>query len=794
MQPGTSSQLRLLLVVIGAVLTLPFLLIGAYRTMDGMHTSAVNWLDPDDPVRARYDKFRETFESNHFVLMSWEGCTLDDDRLRTLQAVLTNDAHSAETPLIARVSSGQSVVEELTQGDLSLRRQEAIDRLQGVLIGPGGELTCLLIVLTEEGADHRAELYDYLLQTAEKAAGLAREQLHFAGPPIDTLAIDQASNHSVLYFAPPSVLLSFFVCWWFLRSLRFTTAILAVASFGELMVLGALHYVGVRMDAVLIVLPPLVFVLTVSAGIHLINYYFDQVRAGAGADAARLAMLAGWAPCALAAFTTAIGLGSLLVSEIVPVRTFGASAAVAILVSVALMFLALPGVMQRWPLTPDELKVGTRTRAAALRLARAANSISRYAVPLTVIGLLLMVACGVGLTRLRTSIGITNLFPPGSRVVRDFDWIEQNVTPLVPLEVVLHIPTDEAVPILHELIAVRQIQAALVELEDVDGVMSVATFCPDVPMSRRSSAAVRRANINAALEDNKERLIDSHFLAETDDARLWRISARVSGVADLDYNALLAKLQQTVGPQIKAVNESGLITSEITDTYTGAMPLVFTAQHALLRDMFYSLLLAFVLIWLVMSYLLTDSSLTKPPSLAKLRKGLWLGVLAMLPNLFPIVVVFGVMGWLNWPADIGSTMTACVALGIAVDDTLHFLAWYRHQTAHGDGPTLAIRHCFQHCGRAMIETTMICGLGMLAFGMSEFMPTRRFAILMFTLLNVALIADLIFLPAILASPLGRVFSVPKGAVEAESGVLLIPEESSIYLGTNLDDLLASPEE
>jgi predicted RND superfamily exporter protein len=197
------------------------------------------------------------------------------------------------------------------------------------------------------------------------------------------------------------------------------------------------------------------------------------------------------------------------------------------------------------------------------------------------------------------------------------------------------------------------------------------------------------------------------------------------------------------------------------------MPLVFHAQHALLEDMYYSLVLAFGLIWLVMSYVFADFSgglLAAPQAAAK---ALWLGALAMLPNLFPIVVVFGVMGWLDWPADIGSTMTACVALGIAVDDTLHFLAWYRRQTAKGDASTLAIRHSFQHCGQAMIQTTIICGFGMLVFGLSGFMPTRRFSVLMFTLLSAALVADLVFLPAILASPLGRLFAVRGAPQPAE---------------------------
>jgi hypothetical protein len=103
-------------------------------------------------------------------------------------------------------------------------------------------------------------------------------------------------------------------------------------------------------------------------------------------------------------------------------------------------------------------------------------------------------------------------------------------------------------------------------------------------------------------------------------------------------------------------------------------------------------------------------------------------------------------------------MTACVALGIAVDDTLHFLLWYRRETRRGATPVIAIQHSFQHCGRAMVQTTVVCGFGLLVFSLSGFVPTQRFAWLMLTLLSTALLADLVFLPAILASPLGSLLA------------------------------------
>ena len=102
-------------------------------------------------------------------------------------------------------------------------------------------------------------------------------------------------------------------------------------------------------------------------------------------------------------------------------------------------------------------------------------------------------------------------------------------------------------------------------------------------------------------------------------------------------------------------------------------------------------------------------------------------------------------------------MTASVALGIAVDGTLHFLNWFRREINHGCSRQEAVSRSFRHCARAILQTTVICGLGLLVYAFCEFVPTRRFAFMMFALLMAACVGDLLLLPALLVSPLGRLF-------------------------------------
>ena len=179
--------------------------------------------------------------------------------------------------------------------------------------------------------------------------------------------------------------------------------------------------------------------------------------------------------------------------------------------------------------------------------------------------------------------------------------------------------------------------------------------------------------------------------------------------------------------------------------FTGVIPLIYKAQRQLLQDLFRSFLAAFAVIAVVLVFVL---------------RSLTAAALAMIPNLFPAVVVFGGLEWINVPIQIGSVMTASAALGIAVDDTVHFLTWFRRGLQNGLPRASALKDAFDRCAGAMMHTTFICAGGLLVFTVSSFVPILHFAWLMVALLLSALIGDLVLLPSILAGPLGKRFEKP----------------------------------
>jgi uncharacterized protein len=150
------------------------------------------------------------------------------------------------------------------------------------------------------------------------------------------------------------------------------------------------------------------------------------------------------------------------------------------------------------------------------------------------------------------------------------------------------------------------------------------------------------------------------------------------------------------------------------------------------------------------------------------------GLVSMVPNIFPIVMVFGSLGWLGIKVDIGIMMTASVALGVAVDDTIHFLTWFRRGLKQGLDRASSTLLAYDRCATAMTQTTIIGGLGLAVFATSTFTPTQQFGYLMITMLSTALVGDLLLLPALLASPLGRFFGGRVApAVDSVTGALYL---------------------
>jgi predicted RND superfamily exporter protein len=818
------AERRFVILLVYAFLALPWLALGALHSMESHANSPIDWVTDAFAPRRVYDEFRAAFGQGDTVIASWPGCTVGNPQLRDICGALRTSPvfeDSQHRSFFESVMSGSELVQQLAAPPLSLSDDAARRRLLGTLVGSDQQTTCLIVTFTPEGVLQREAIVEQIHQVIEHFSGVAREAHHFAGPIMDGLAVDIASHKTLSELGLPSSLVVFGLCYLALRSVRAALLVFGVSTYAQIVTLALLDYCGRELSALLIVLPPLIQVMAVAGGIHLMNYYIDAYELADVSDPAAHALQLGWLPCTLSAGTTAIGLGSLLVSQLTPIRDFGAFAAIGILVTSALALLFIPGTLTLWRWDPRSVRSVARLQFEVTFWDRWAGMVGRHYRSILVGSLLLAVLLTAGLNKIRTSVRMETMFAGTSRILQDYDWLEEHLGPLIPVEILVRCDVDAELSTREQLAIVQDVQQRLWDMPTPatsvspsvlagwwpSAAASAAESAPSIDSSHTAPAgendavgpqrhgisqsaltflpAIERPAIAADTPEELRNGIESEFQRRWDEAieglrpiwqslgyfhededrrtDTWRVTTYVDSRYDIDYGRYMSDIEQYLRPVVS--DSDGKSVAGVTLNVTGVMPLVHGIQRQLMEDLFTSFLFAFVLIAALM---------------IALQGGVIAGLVSMVSNVFPTLVLFGAMGWIREPMDIGSVMTASVALGIAVDDTLHFLTFFRRGWEVTGDRLSALRFAYHHCGRAMVQTSVILALGMAVFGLSEFLPTSRFAWMLVASLITALLADLILLPALLCSVLGKYFETPRQAA-GDVDTALSPARSSAYV-------------
>jgi len=796
------------LIVISLLLLLPFVLWGALKSAQSNNNNIRQWLPDDLPEAEMYDRFRATFGADEFAIVSWDGATIDDVKLDQFAITILryttlhgHDDHQSFFKILAQridgifsgspvqaserseklfseAISGRQAIDQLLTApfDKKLSRDQALDRLQGILVGKDRRSSCVLLRLTEAGNRDRVATLRAILHATDQM-GLAREQVHIGGEVVFNAVIDVESHAAIDQLTGLSGLAAIVLAFIALRSIRLMLMVFVTALYAAGFAYATVHYMGSQMNLVLVVMPVLVYVTSIAGCIHLTNYYTDAVRTHGLAGAPIRAVRAAWLPCALAATTTSVGLISLAVSHIQPVRDFGMFGAWGILAALMFLFLLLPVLFERYPLRkladqdgqpwPHEVK---SERQAARWLRHVALRIIAIKRPLVILFVVVILIAAGGILFTQTSVKASRFFPRTHKLVTDMQWLEDQIGPLVPIEIVIDFdPRVSKLNMLDRMELVAHVQQILGSMSHVGGTISPASWAPEMELPKAKNqdptttpatspprlnpfaliGDVRRKLVNAGLESHRQVFVDQHYLSakraegDTTSPERWRITGRFEAFNELAYDQVIMDVQQRITAHLASLPAAAQ--AGVTADFTGAVPLVHAAQQELLSGLFRSFIMAFVLIGATMAILL---------------RSIRAGLISMLPNVFPAITIFGVMGWFGFMVDVGAMLTASVAMGIAVDGTLHYLTWFRRGLAQGMSKDQALADAYVHCAGALMQTTAITGLSMLVFYSTSFQPVAQFGLLMCLMLVAALIGTMLLLPAVMATRLGNLFVEP----------------------------------
>jgi predicted RND superfamily exporter protein len=939
----------------------PLLLQGAMKAVKSNSNKVQDWLPKTFHETIELQWFRQHFVADQFVLISWEGCTLgdnpelpdakpDDPRIERLaKFLLQSNENIRPAPgepagfegKFQAVTTARRLLDDLTSKPSEIPYAEAHKRLQNVLIGPDGKQTCIVVMLSDDAIRNFREVLARtvpdgklpwvrkpgVLWKALDQCGIPADTVHLGGPPVENVAIDEEGGRTIARLGAISALLGIVLAWWSLRSVRLTAIVFACGVLSAAAGMCAVYWSGHTMDAILMSMPSMLYVLAISGSIHLISYYREALKEHGVEGAPTEAVRMGWKPALLCSCTTGIGLGSLYVSDIAPIGKFGVFSALGVFLMLIMLFGMLPAALQMWPAyawlpkkrdEEDEhhnhhFDAHAGTIWSEALWSNVSGFLIKHHTGVAAACFLFIAIVGYGVTKMHTSIDLLKLFDKSAQVRQDYGWLETNVARLVPMEVVIRVPKDmirdnevdvkvneipDTLSFLERMEIVSWIQKTIEKQigpkgQDLVGPpMAAATFAPSVPDGRDIFAVARRTTTNAQLEASHNNLLKSGYLATdfTDGSELWRVSLRAAAFRNLDYGSFVESVRQIVEPVLAAQRlrqvvlrelvkqhpgesfagdkvciwdprgaegdesakeskeakqqgeidpqeiytsswklflqnarlklqsasydlakldeaqktklfaalkkfDSVVLTGPFTDqqvaelsdagitlidardvsqgdaaiavshgppsgdtvsaVYTGVVPIVYKAQRALLENLMESTFWSFI---------------TITPLLMLVSRSVAGGAVAMLPNVLPVLVIFGAMGWLGINVDIGSMMSASIALGVAVDDTIHFLTWYRKDLNRLRDRRAAIRSAYRHCAPPTIQAALISGLSLSVFVLSTFTPTQRMGWLMLSILVCGMVAELIMLPAILAGPLGKAFPIePQKRKKGEGG-------------------------
>jgi predicted RND superfamily exporter protein len=744
--------------LIAEFLFLPIFIWGAVQAWQHSGSRIEDWLPENFPETKLLSEFKQKFGSDEMLIVGWPEAVLGSADIDAVQQRLLAEGGELE-PFFEEVFTGNSVLSSLTGAPSNLSVRQAKVAMRGWILGEEDQ-TFIVARVSALGTHHRREAVDLVRKITGDVTGCDSSDIHVAGATADVVAIDEASKNSLLTLN----VLSAFVCITLLamgsRSLLMGMTIFGIAALWEMGAMALIHFTGGRMDNVLLLTANLCGVLSMSASIHTCGYYREALVSYRDWAPAKFAFMTSLAPTLLAALTTAIGFGSLMVSQIGPVWNFGFYSMIAAPIAVVLTLWLLTitfrlGFYQpkRAQLKPSHLSFASQSSEevgpdipSPRRLTGQQQSRQTWLVLAATAAVLL--SFGIGLSRLDTAVGMHDLLPKNNRLLADYEWLEQHVGALVPIEVALRVKSSGEASVLGELNFVRQVQIALSQVDNVESTISALNFCTPIPTNesvRGIRGVVRRVVFEQQLSKGLSDFQAMHMLYCSDDSRTWRITARVHGGIKQDYEAILQDIQSTAS---QAIDSKDALDADVT--VSGIVPLTVKTQDRLILDMAASFGSAILLIGL---------------TIAIVFRSLAAGMIVMIPNVLPAVVVFGMMGWLNIPCEIAGVMTAGAVLGIVVDDSVHLILMMRSLVQQGFDRHRAIDQALSVCRPAMIQTSVVCGLGMLVFALSPFTPIQRFAWIMAALLAVALVGDLFVLPALVRSRLGKFLAGPSRSIE-----------------------------
>ncbi len=709
-----------------------------------------------------------------------------------------------DTPLTAISEDYLTIMDE--EQDLALAREEIINSpvYRNALVSPDGDTASLLVSFSidetlqtlvnrrtelrnlarreEISADDALELSEVeadfdeysvvaadrqhqIIETIRNTLDNYRDgaQIYLGGAPMIADDLVTFVRGDLSTFSLAVVALIIFALGLIFRKVRWVAIPLGCCAVAGIIMVGILGLMDWRVTVVSSNFISLLLIITISLTVHLMVRYRElrATRHFSNHDKLlRHAVLSMFRPCLYTALTTAVAFGSLVVSGILPIITFGWMMMMGVATALIVAFTLFPSVMKSLKVDDTQLSGGLRLNLTAAL----ANITDALKGRVLIIYILVLVFSLVGLTRLRVENSFIDYFRQSTEIYQGMSLFDDKLGGTLSFDVVVDLPDIEdgfdggfeddfggfddgfedfsddptdnnaywfTAPKMDQVKAVHEFLDADPQTGKVLSFGAVIQLAEKLNANQPIDGLLWALLYSRIPETLKETVLNPFVSIEENQLR-YNVRV-IESAEDLNRNELLRRIEAGVEEEFGLEDEQVRLTG-ILVMYDNVLQSLFRSQILTLGVVMFAIMLMFLTLF----------------------RSLTIAVICIIPNAIAAAFVLGIMGWLNIPLDIMTITIAAVSVGIGVDNTIHYMHRFRREYSRFGNYRETMFFCHNSIGRAMYFTSMTIVAGFSILALSNFIPTIVFGLLTSLAMVVALIGSLTLLPQLLITfkPLG----------------------------------------
>ncbi|MBU2555095.1 MAG: MMPL family transporter [Bacteroidetes bacterium] len=630
----------------------------------------------------------------------------------------------------------------ITQGEVDTIKQTVYNLpfYNNRLFNKETDVSMMMITLEKEILNSKARvgLVHQIKEIAESYGEDNQIEVHFSGLPYIRTITSKKVEKELLLFVFLSLIIASILLFILFRSFRAVMFAMLVVTIAVVWVLGTIVLLGYKITMLTGILPPLLIVIGVENSIFLLNKYLNEYRLHGNKVKALSRMISRIGNANLLTnATTAAGFAAFIVTSNALLVEFGIVASINILVTYLLSLFLLPILFSYFPV-PRQKHMKHLEKGIIKRIVEmVVRVVTTRRKIIYIITLILFATAVFGITKLKTTGNIVDDISSKDKLYKDMIFLEKNFKGVMPLEITIDTKKPKGILRLSTLSKIDQLQDTLETYPEFAKPLSV------VEVVKSAKQAFYGGNPKMySLPNNQEKNFILSYVPNLEGGKkgvlnafvdsnlqVTRISAQMANIGTNDIERILNDLE----PKIEEIFPSDKFEVHLT----GTSVVFLKGTNYLVMNLFMSLGLALVIITILMALIFSSFRMI---------------MISLIPNLIPQILTAGMMGFFDISIKPSTILIFSIALGISVDNTIHYLSRYRLQLKHHNwNIRSSVFGALEETGYSMIYSAVVLFFGFYIFTLSSFGGTEALGYLVSFTLVVALLSNLFVLPSLLLS-------------------------------------------